>query len=166
MRMSNETLVVVALAAFALIYYLQTYGSKKSTSGMTNSGQASSNGGASSDGGVSSYGSPISDINTSTYGMQTDYTQKPTANESLLPKDSNGQWASMNPAGTDQLKNVDLTPFQIIGMVAQSKRNVILDIRGETPQAKQNVGPWMNSTIETTPNMNNIFKDTSGKGSA
>jgi hypothetical protein len=68
----------------------------------------------------------------------------------------------MNPAGTDQLKNVDLSSFNQIGMVAQSNRNPILDIRGESPQAKQNVGPWMNSTIETTPSMNNIFRSTSG----
>jgi hypothetical protein len=143
MRMSNETLVVVALAAFALIYYLQTYGSKKGMSGMTNAPAQDSSGG------------------NAMYGGQT-YTEKPTANDSLLPKDSNDRWASMNPAGTDQLKNVDLSSFNQIGMVAQSNRNPILDIRGESPQAKQNVGPWMNSTIETTPSMNNIFRSTSG----
>lgn len=154
MRMSNETLVVVALAAFALIYYLQTYGSKKGMSGMTNSAPSSNTSGGYT---------PISNINTSTYGMQTDYTQKPTANDSLMPKDSNSQWTSMNPAGTGQLKNVDLTSFNQIGMVAPAcRKNSILDIRGESPQAKQNVGPWMNSTIETCSTMNNIFKSTSG----
>lgn len=156
MRMSNETLVVVALAAFALIYYLQTYGSKKGMSGMTNSAPAPS---STTSGGYTA----ISNINTSTYGMQTDYTQKPTANDSLMPKDTNSQWATMNPAGTGQLKNVDLTSFNQIGMVAQSNRNPILDIRGEDPISKmKNISPWLNSTIETTPNMNNIFKGTSG----
>ena len=161
MRMSNETLVVVALAAFALIYYLQTYGNKKGMSGMANY-PATYDGNQEPSQDTSGY-APVDNINTSTYGMQTDYTQKPTANDSLLPKDNNQQWASMNPAGTGQFKNVDLTPFQLIGEVARSNKNRILDIRGETAQPKMNVGPWNNSTIETTPNTNNIFKDTSGK---
>jgi len=69
----------------------------------------------------------------------------------LLPKDSNSQWAQLNPSGKGELANVNLlkSGYHIgIDTVGQSLRNANLQIRSEPPNPQLNVGPWMQSTIE------------------
>ena len=69
----------------------------------------------------------------------------------LLPKDSNSQWAQLNPTGKGELANVNLLKagYHIgIDTVGQSLRNANLQIRSEPPNPQLNVGPWMQSTIE------------------
>ena len=69
----------------------------------------------------------------------------------LLPKDSNSQWAQLNPTGKGVLANVNLLKagYHIgIDTVGQSLRNANLQIRSEPPNPQLNVGPWMQSTIE------------------
>jgi hypothetical protein len=69
----------------------------------------------------------------------------------LLPKDTNSQWAQLNPAGKGDLANVNLLKagYHIgIDTVGQTLRNANLQIRSEPPNPQINVGPWQNSTIE------------------
>jgi hypothetical protein len=69
----------------------------------------------------------------------------------LLPKDSNSQWAQLNPSGKGELANVNLLKagYHIgIDTVGQSLRNANLQIRSEPPNPQLNVGPWNTSTIE------------------
>jgi hypothetical protein len=69
----------------------------------------------------------------------------------LLPKDSNSQWAQLNPSGKGDLANVNLLKagYHIgIDTVGQSLRNANLQIRSEPPNPQMNVGPWNQTTIE------------------
>lgn len=69
----------------------------------------------------------------------------------LLPKDSNSQWAQLNPSGKGELANVNLLKagYHIgIDTIGQSLRNSNLQIRSEPPNPQLNVGPWNQSTIE------------------
>jgi len=68
----------------------------------------------------------------------------------LLPKDSNSQWAQLNPSGKGELANVNLLKagYHIgIDTVGQSLRNANLQIRSEPPNPQLSVGPWNQSTI-------------------
>ena len=69
----------------------------------------------------------------------------------LLPKDTNSQWAQLNPSGKGELANVNLLKagYHIgIDTVGQTLRNANLQIRSEPPNPQLNVGPWNTSTIE------------------
>jgi hypothetical protein len=69
----------------------------------------------------------------------------------LLPKDTNSQWAQLNPSGKGELANVNLLKagYHIgIDSVGQSLRNANLQIRSEPPNPQLYVGPWNQSTIE------------------
>ena len=69
----------------------------------------------------------------------------------LLPKDTNSQWAQLNPAGKGDLANINLLKagYHIgIDTVGQTLRNANLQIRSEPPNPQVNVGPWNLSTIE------------------
>lgn len=69
----------------------------------------------------------------------------------LLPKDTNSQWAQLNPSGKGELANINLLKagYHIgIDTVGQTLRNANLQIRSEPPNPQLNVGPWNQSTIE------------------
>jgi len=69
----------------------------------------------------------------------------------LLPKDTNSQWAQLNPAGKGDLANINLLKagYHIgIDTVGQTLRNANLQIRSEPANPQVNVGPWNLSTIE------------------
>ena len=69
----------------------------------------------------------------------------------LLPKDTNSQWAQLNPSGKGELANINLLKagYHIgIDTIGQTLRNANLQIRSEPPNPQLNVGPWHNSTIE------------------
>ncbi len=69
----------------------------------------------------------------------------------LLPKDTNSQWAQLNPSGKGELANINLLKagYHIgIDTVGQTLRNANLQIRSEPPNPQLNVGPWNLSTIE------------------
>ena len=69
----------------------------------------------------------------------------------LLPKDTNSQWAQLNPAGKGDLANINLLKagYHIgIDTIGQTLRNPNLQIRSEPPNPQVNVGPWNLSTIE------------------
>ena len=68
----------------------------------------------------------------------------------LLPKDSNSDWASVNPASND-LQGINLlTAGQLIGIntVGSTLRNPNLQVRSEPVIPKIDLGPWNQSTIE------------------
>ena len=68
----------------------------------------------------------------------------------LLPKDSNSQWAQLNPAGKGDLANINLLKagYHIgIDTVGQTLRNANLQIRSEPPNPQISVGPWNLSSI-------------------
>jgi hypothetical protein len=68
----------------------------------------------------------------------------------LLPKDTNSQWAQLNPSGKGDLANINLLKagYHIgIDTVGQSLRNANLQIRSEPPNPQLPTGPWQQSTI-------------------
>jgi len=68
----------------------------------------------------------------------------------LLPKDTNSQWAQLNPSGKGELANINLLKagYHIgIDTVGQTLRNPNLQIRSEPPNPQLYVGPWQQSTI-------------------
>jgi hypothetical protein len=71
----------------------------------------------------------------------------------LLPTDSAGQWAEMNPLGSPILSGTNLlNPQQIVGINTQgsSLRNSNLQIRSEPPNPRMNTNcPWNVSTIDS-----------------
>lgn len=73
----------------------------------------------------------------------------PNYNE-LLPKDTNSNWAQLNPSGTGELSNINLlkSGWQIgVDTVGQTLRNANLQIRSEPPNPQTPTGPWNQSTI-------------------
>jgi hypothetical protein len=91
-------------------------------------------------------------VQTSMPGIPSSCSQPNIQNPAeLLPKDSNSQWAQLNPSGKGELANVNLLKagYHIgIDTVGQSLRNANLQIRSEPPNPQLNVGPWNASTIE------------------
>lgn len=68
----------------------------------------------------------------------------------LLPSDSNSDWAKLNPTVTSGMTPDLLQAGYHIGLdtVGQTLRNANLQLRSDPVIPKQNVGPWMQSTIE------------------
>jgi hypothetical protein len=99
-----------------------------------------------------SVGSPISGINTPNSASSGNCTTKQISNPAdLLPKDTNSEWAQLNPNGVGDLENVSLlnSGHHIgINTVGTSLRNANLQVRSEPVIPKASVGPWLNSTIE------------------
>jgi len=96
---------------------------------------------------------------SSVNGMPTPYIGVPTscAQQSiqnpaeLLPKDTNSEWAQLNPSGKGELANINLLKagYHIgIDTIGQTLRNANLQIRSEPPNPQLYVGPWNLSTIE------------------
>ena len=89
---------------------------------------------------------------TSMPGVPSSCTQPNIQNPAeLLPKDSNSQWAQLNPAGKGELASVNLLKagYHIgIDTIGQTLRNANLQIRSEPPNPQLAVGPWNQSTIE------------------
>jgi hypothetical protein len=91
-------------------------------------------------------------VQTSMPGMPSSCSQPNIQNPAeLLPKDSNSQWAQLNPSGKGELANVNLLKagYHIgIDTIGQTLRNANLQIRSEPPNPQLAVGPWNQSTIE------------------
>ena len=69
----------------------------------------------------------------------------------LLPKDSNSEWAKLNPTGNGDLSDVNLLKAGHhigINTVGQSLRNANQQLRSDPPVPQMSVGPWNNTTIE------------------
>jgi len=91
-------------------------------------------------------------VQTSMPGIPSSCSQPNITNPSeLLPKDTNTQWAQLNPSGKGELANVNLLKagYHIgIDTIGQTLRNANLQIRSEPPNPQLYVGPWNTSTIE------------------
>lgn len=91
-------------------------------------------------------------VQTSMPGLPTSCSTPSIQNPAeLLPKDTNSQWAQLNPSGQGELANVNLLKagYHIgIDTIGQTLRNANLQIRSEPPNPQLYVGPWNTSTIE------------------
>jgi hypothetical protein len=91
-------------------------------------------------------------VQTSMPGIPASCSQPNIQNPAeLLPKDTKGEWAKLNPSGKGELANVNLLKagYHIgIDSVGQTLRNANLQIRSEPPNPQLYVGPWNLSTIE------------------
>jgi hypothetical protein len=95
----------------------------------------------------------VSGITTTTQGLASNCTSVSALEPSdLLPSDSNNEWAKLNPAGQGELSDVNLLQAGyhsgINTVAGQAMRNSNLQLRSDPPVAKENVGPFNNSTIE------------------
>jgi len=94
----------------------------------------------------------VSGIPTPNQGIPTSCSKPNIQNPSdLLPKDTNSQWAQLNPSGKGELANINLLKagYHIgIDTIGQTLRNANLQIRSEPPNPQLYVGPWQQSTIE------------------
>jgi len=99
----------------------------------------------------SDFGAPISGISGPSI-QNSNCSSKQISNPAdLLPKDTNSEWAQLNPNGVGDLQNISLlNAGQHIGIntVGTSLRNANLQVRSEPIIPKISVGPWSNSTIE------------------
>jgi len=90
-------------------------------------------------------------VQTTSVGLPSTCSQTNIQNPAeLLPKDSNSQWAQLNPSGKGELANVNLLKagYHIgIDTIGQTLRNANLQIRSEPPNPQLYVGPWNQSTI-------------------
>ncbi len=95
----------------------------------------------------------VNGLQTSTPGIPTTCSKPMIQNpEELLPKDTNSQWAQLNPSGKGDLANINLLKagYHIgIDTIGQTLRNANLQIRSEPPNPQLYVGPWNQSTIES-----------------
>jgi hypothetical protein len=91
-------------------------------------------------------------VQTSTPGVPSSCSTPNIQNPAeLLPRDSNSQWAQLNPSGKGELANVNLLKagYHIgIDTVGQTLRNANLQIRSEPPNPQLNVSIWNQSTID------------------
>jgi hypothetical protein len=91
-------------------------------------------------------------VQTSTPGIPSSCSKPNIQNPAeLLPKDSNSQWAQLNPSGKGELANINLLKAgwtHGVDTVGQTLRNANLQIRSEPPNPQLSVGPWNQSTIE------------------
>jgi len=91
-------------------------------------------------------------VQTSMPGIPSSCSKSGVENPAeLLPKDTNSQWAQLNPSGKGELANINLLKagYHIgIDTIGQTLRNANLQIRSEPPNPQLSVGPWNQSTIE------------------
>ena len=91
-------------------------------------------------------------VQTSSPGIPSSCSKPNIQNPAeLLPKDSNSQWAQLNPSGKGELANVNLLKagYHIgIDTIGQTLRNANLQLRSDPIIPKSDIGPWMQSTIE------------------
>lgn len=90
-------------------------------------------------------------VATTSQGLPPSCSKQPVADPAeLLPKDTNSQWAQLNPSGQGDLKSVNLLKagwHNGIDTVGNTLRNANLQVRSEPANPQTNVGPWNNTTI-------------------
>ena len=95
--------------------------------------------------------SAVEGVASSSSGLPAGCQKQDTPNPSdLLPKDSNNQFAALNPQGSGDLQAVNLLKAGHhigINTVGSSLRNANLQVRSEPANPQLAVSPWMNSTI-------------------
>jgi hypothetical protein len=152
--------IIVVYGLYMLYKNLMSKGSYGSEKMSENRNKAYSNGSSSGpsgpqpaqESGNEVYSSVGGSSQPSGMGLPSSCTKGSSQNPAdLLPKDTNSQWAQLNPAGKGDLANINLLKagYHIgIDTVGQTLRNANLQIRSEPPNPQVNVGPWNLSTIE------------------
>ena len=157
--MSNK--MVLVLGAVIALYLLYSYSQGKMVSlpsGMSDSDDVVMKAAQTSGGyepanplGQNSQNAPANGLSTNVSGMPPSCANKDVVDpKELLPRDSNSEFAKLNPMGAGDLKQVNfLKAGHHIGIdtVGQSLRNANLQLRSEPPNPKMDTGPWNNSTI-------------------
>jgi hypothetical protein len=155
--MSNK--MVLVLGAVIALYLLYSYSQGKmvSLSGMSDSDNVAMKAAQMSGYepanplGQNSQNAPANGLSTNVSGMPPSCANKDVVDpKELLPRDSNSEFAKLNPMGAGDLKQVNfLKAGHHIGIdtVGQSLRNANLQLRSEPANPKMDTGPWNNSTI-------------------
>ena len=141
---------ILAIAFVVILFGLYTYSNSKSYI----MDRMSSNG--SNDVPSTQLASPSGSIASPIVTPQTlpnggaGYNNRDIANPSdLLPKDTNSEWAKLNPVNSDKVIGSDLLDSSaFMGQVSQYRGIANYDIRAQPVIAKQEVSPWMQSAIE------------------
>ena len=91
-------------------------------------------------------------MRTVTEGVPQSCLNQQSANPAdLLPNDPNSQFAVGQPTGQGELANINLLKAgQLSGIdtVGGTLRNANLQLRSEPPNPRNQVSPWLNTTIE------------------
>ena len=168
-NLAKKNYVVIILAAvFVLYFYYMSQKNKSGSEKMSkNDNAAYKNGNGSKGNGNKNGGNGGAVQPSESLGQNSTYSavgaqpqtvglpsscNKDNANNpsDLLPKDTNSQWAQLNPAGKGDLSNINLLKAgAIIGIdtKGQSLRNSNLSIRSEPPNPQVTTGIWNQSTI-------------------
>lgn len=143
--------VILGVAVLVLGYLIYNNSKNKSFSPMSNNSSTTPPGPVPSSLGEDQYAS-ANGVSTTTHGMSKAKMDNPS---SLLPNDTNSQWAALNPNGNGALKSVNLLQAgSLVGIntVGSSLRNPNLQLRSDPPNPQGSVGPWNNSTIQPDTN--------------
>jgi hypothetical protein len=149
MKNVETMVVIVAFCALGLLIYNSN--TNKNMNPMTSShlGNSNSAPSASMPSSHTDMYAGASGLKTNTYNMPShSMNDDPTM---LLPNDANSKWSNLNPSGDGQLKNINLLSVQnLIGQntVGSTKKNMNLQLRSEPINPRNNVSPWLQSTIE------------------
>ena len=152
--------ILVFLGAIVLVYAVYTYSDQKfvlpsNAMSNPNEGQQIASGQQAppmmSSAGNGANGYSAVDSVTGQGAPPAGATNMPVANPSdLLPRDTNNQWGSLNPAGSGDLSGQNLlsaTFLTGIDTIGNTMKNANLQIRSEPPNPQLNVGPWNQSTF-------------------
>lgn len=149
--------ILVILGAIVLLYAVYTYSEQKVLpmeslqSDPANRKKVSFNEEPMSVPGASSGGYAVVDGTVGQGAAPAGGVNMPVANPSdLLPRDTNNQWGSLNPAGSGDLTSQNLlsaTFLTGIDTIGNTMKNANLQLRSEPPNPQLNVGPWNQSTF-------------------
>lgn len=81
------------------------------------------------------------------------WPQQQLTADDLLPKDNYGKWAELHPEGQGSLKDRSFLEAGYLTGISQVTKNANYGLRSEPPVPRFNVGPWMNSTLESQDHM-------------
>ena len=143
--------VILGIAVLVLGYLIYNNSKNKSVSSMSNHSSTSTPGPSPSPLGEDLYAS-AKGVTTNTHGMKEAKMENPS---SLLPNDTNSQWAALNPNGNGALKSVNLLQAgALVGIntVGSSLRNANLQLRSDPPNPQGQVSPWNQTTIQPDTN--------------
>lgn len=168
MKTSQSTRLALVLGGVVVLAYLiSSYSSAKSVvgEGLESASKSLGVSGPLSDGGPSAASAhsaggnaqPAESIQGRTPSSAATYTESTLSANELLPKGQIGaSWAAVNPSSMGDIKGQNFldagyhTNTAIAG-VSQTNRNASWDIRSEAPNPQAQVGPFLNTTIESNP---------------
>ena len=161
-KFKHEHIILFALGCVFLVYMIISYSGSKGNVGveqLSSQQKAMFEEASGGDANMVVPSNPMgqNEVYASAQGDATsaapcgDCSAKPVADPSdLLPKDTNSEWAKLNPIGSGDLQSVNLLQAGYhagVDTVGNSLRNANLQLRSEPANPQLNVGPWNNTTI-------------------